>query len=48
MFRGGRPLTLQQAEIYYTCECAQGDYYGSAASPEESPGIWRGRGAADL
>jgi conjugative relaxase-like TrwC/TraI family protein len=51
MFRGSRPLTLQQAQTYYTREYARGDYYTGAAGAREAgdaPGTWRGAAAADL
>ncbi len=51
MLRGSQPLTLHQAETYYTREYARGDYYVGTAggAPEiKTQGIWHGRAAADL
>jgi conjugative relaxase-like TrwC/TraI family protein len=51
MLRASRALTLHQATTYYTREYARGDYYTGAAGESaaiESPGTWRGQGAADL
>src|SRR5579863_1623794 len=51
MLRGSQPLTLHQADTYYTREYARGDYYIGTAdgTPDiETQGIWHGRAAADL